>query len=470
MFAPPWHPGGLAFVDIETTGGPAQRESITEIGIIEADAEGVRAWSTLVRPEARIPEYIERLTGISNEMVANAPRFGEVAEAVFDRLDGRLFVAHNARFDYGYLRAAFRRLGQDLRPRVLCTVKLSRRLFPEQRRHSLDHLVARHELQVGERHRALGDADLLLQFWRHLHAHFTPAAIEAAARDVLGRPSLPPHLDPDEIDAIPDEPGVYLFYGDNDLPLYIGKSKQLRTRVLSHFSADHLNDRELQLCQQVRRIAWIVTAGEIGALIREAELIKRLQPTHNRQLRRIRDLCAWRLSEDLVGDRELTLVHAADLDFGRQDALFGFFRSRRQAINQLRALAREHQLCPPLLGLEKPPAAGRCFTHQLGRCRGACNRQESPQAHMQRAVEALASLRVQAWPYPGPIGLREGDALHVVDHWAYLGTATGSAELATLLESGRPSFDLDIYKILVKALRAPEKVVVLTSGCSEAMR
>ena len=453
-------PGGLAFVDIETTGGPAQRESITEIGIVQVDEDGVREWSTLVRPESRIPDYIQRLTGIDDDMVADAPRFADIADEVFDRLDGRLFVAHNARFDHGHLRAALRRAGLDMRPQVLCTVKLSRRLFPDHRRHSLDHLIERHGLAVADRHRALGDAQLLWQFWQKIHERFPPGHIEATVRELTGHPSLPPHLDPEQIADLPDTPGVYLFYGEpggaadgTSLPLYIGKSTRLRSRVLSHFAADHTSDRELSLSQQVRHIEWIETAGEIGALLEEARLVKRLQPTHNRQLRRNRDLCAWRLSTDMVGDWGLELVHAADLDFGRRDDLYGFFRTRREATNRLRALARDHALCPPLLGLDKAPPGTRCFDFQLKRCRGACHGGESPQAHALRLIDALHALKVEHWAWPGPIGLREGEAIHVVDGWRWLGTATDEAMLADILEAGRPAFDLDVYKILVKAVQ-----------------
>ncbi|HRP24124.1 exonuclease domain-containing protein [Thauera sp.] len=464
-------PGGLAFVDIETTGGPAQRESITEIGIVQVDEDGVREWSSLVRPESRIPDYIQRLTGIDDDMVANAPGFAEIADAVFDRLDGRLFVAHNARFDHGHLRAAFRRAGLDIRPQVLCTVKLSRRLFPDHRRHSLDHLIERHGLAVAERHRALGDAHLLWQFWQKIHERFPPGHIAALVRELVGHPSLPPQLDPQQIADLPDSPGVYLFYGErgagaagtddaarsgpgaDSLPLYIGKSTRLRSRVLSHFAADHQSDRELSLSQQVRRIEWITTAGEIGALLKEAGLVKRLQPTHNRLLRRNRDLCAWRLATDMIGDWQLELVHAADLDFGRRDDLYGFFRSRREATHRLRALAREHALCPPLLGLDKHPQGTRCFDFQLKRCRGACHGGESPQAHALRLIEALHAMKVQHWPWPDAVGLREGTAIHVVDGWRWLGTATDEAMLADILEAGRPAFDLDVYKILVKAVQ-----------------
>ncbi len=453
--------GGIAFVDIETTGGPAQRESITEIGIVEVDEGGVREWATLVRPAMRIPDHIERLTGIGNHMVADAPRFEDIADEVFDRLQGRLFVAHNARFDHGYLRAAFRRVGMDIRPRVLCTVKLSRRLFPDHRRHSLDHLIERHGLDVSARHRALGDAQLLWQFWQRLHERFAPGTIADAVRDLIGQASLPPNLEPDALGDMPDAPGVYLFYGDNELPLYVGKSLHLRTRVLSHFSADHRSDRELSLSQQVKRIDWIETSGELGALLKEAELVKRLQPTHNRLLRRSRDLCTWRLKADMIGDWQLELVHAADLDLGRQDDLYGFFRSRREATSRLRAIAAEHALCPPLLGLEKHVPGQRCFSYQLKKCRGACHGAESPQAHGLRLIEALHALKVQAWPYDGPVGIREGEDLHVVDAWCYLGAARDDERLAELLRVGRPAFDLDIYKLLAKALARRQAVVPL---------
>src|SRR5690606_36820442 len=181
---------------------------------------------------------------------------------------------------------AFRRAGIDIRPQVLCTVKLSRRLFPDHRRHGLDQLIERHGLQVAERHRALGDARALWQFWQRLYERYPPGRLEEAVGERVGHPSPPPHLGAEQLAGVPDAPGVYLFYGehvgggDAGLPLYVGKSTRLHSRVLSHFSADHQSDRELSLSQQVRRVEWIETAGEIGALLKEAELVKRLQPTH----------------------------------------------------------------------------------------------------------------------------------------------------------------------------------------------
>ena len=455
MLSSPFRSPPLAFVDIETTGGPAQRASITEIAVIQADETGVREWSTLVRPDSRIPRHIERLTGISNEMVAEAPRFEDIAEALFDRLHGRIFVAHNARFDHGHIKAGFRRMGVTIRPRVLCTVKLSRRLFPQAQRHSLDHVIARHGLQVDARHRALGDAQVLLRFWNLLHQTLPAGELAEALQALLGQATLPPFLDAAEIDALPDSPGVYLFFGENDLPLYVGKSTRLRTRVLSHFSADHSNDKELSLSQQVRRIEHIRSEGELGALLEEARLVKALQPTLNRQLRRNRDLCAWQMERDLFSTPLLRLVRAADLDAGHGQELYGFYRSRRAAETQLRAICAEHRLCPPLLGLEKH-TPGRCFNYQLKRCEGACLGIEAHEAHAERLTEALAALKMRSWPYSGPVAIRERKALHIVDNWCHYGSVSALDEAPTLLSATRPRFDLDTYKILLRMMASHE--------------
>ena len=180
----------LAFVDLETTGATATRDRITEIGIIEVDEDGsVREWQQLVNPGTRIPPFIEQLTGISNELVAAAPAFADVADETLRRLEGRLFIAHNARFDYGFLKNEFKRLGVTFRAPVLCTVKLSRTLFPEHKRHNLDSLIERHNLAADARHRALADAQLIRQFWQKIHVDRSNDEIEAALKAQNARPS-----------------------------------------------------------------------------------------------------------------------------------------------------------------------------------------------------------------------------------------------------------------------------------------
>lgn len=447
----------LAFVDLETTGATATADRITEIGIVQVDADGsVREWQQLVNPGTVIPPFIEHLTGISNALVADAPPFAAIAAEVLRRLEGRLFIAHNARFDYGFLKNEFKRLAQTFRAPVLCTVKLSRTLFPEHKRHNLDTLIERHQLVADGRHRALADARLIHQFWQRIQAVPGAAAVDAALRTLNAHPSLPPHLDPGIVDDLPEGPGVYLFHGQGgtddggDLPLYIGKAKDIRKRVLAHFAADHRSAREMDLAQQVRRITWIETAGEIGALLREAALVKTLQPTHNRQLRRNEDVCTWTVVDEGQGWLRPRLAHAADLDFARGASCYGLFKNRREADDVLRALAGAHNLCDALLGREAVAPGKPCFGFQLKRCKGACVGKEPLARHSMRLIGALAGLKLVVWPFAGPAVLREGDEAHVIDAWRYLGTARSEAEMFDLLTAGRPPFDRDTYKILAR--------------------
>jgi DNA polymerase-3 subunit epsilon len=286
-----------------------------------------------------------------------------------------------------------------------------------------------------------------------MQQEFASEELQAAVKALTARPALPAHLDGGELENLPSGPGVYLFYGENDLPLYVGKSKTLRKRVMAHFAADVSSSKEMNLAQQVKRIDFIATAGEVGALLTEARLVKSLQPTMNRQLRRNDEVCAWRISQRPESWTLPTLVLANDPDFGRQADLFGLFKSTRDATAALRALADEHGLCHVLLGLERQPQGRPCFSHQLHRCRGACVGSESLSAHALRAFAALAKIKLMPWPFPGRAMLREGNEIHVLDAWCHVGTAHNDEVLHELRELGRQEalrFDRDVYLILRK--------------------
>ena len=444
----------LAFVDLETTGGTLAADRITEVGIVEVDEDGVREWSSLVNPQMPIPPFVQSLTGITNEMVRGAPTFAELADEIHSRLEDRVFIAHNARFDHGFLKQAFGGTGHSFRPAVLCTVRLSRKLYPQHDRHNLDALISRHGLHVAQRHRALGDAQLIWQFWQRVRDEHDTDMVTDLVKKLTRRPSLPPRLDPTVLERLPSVHGVYLFYGANELPLYVGKANNLRRRILSHFSGDHASDRELSLCQQTERIEWIETAGELGALLQEAQMVKQRMPSRNRQLRYSEDVCAWRLLRKGDG-LQPALARPDDLFFAHDAELYGLFTSSRAASQTLQSLAEEHQLCPVLLGLQKlrKDQGGRpCFASQIGKCSGACAGREQRAAHDVRLQQALDSLRLQAWPHAGPIGIREGEATHVINGWAYVGTAQNPAEVAALAARGQPPFDRDVYQILQKRL------------------
>ena len=447
----------VVFLDLETTGASASHDRITEIGLLEVErGRLVREWTSLVNPRTRIPPAIVALTGISNEMVGDAPSFESLSRDLLERLEGKLLVAHNARFDYGFLRNEFRRAGKRYQSRVLCTVRLSRRLFPDQHRHNLDSLIERHGLACTGRHRALGDARVLWEFVRKMYAERDGAEVDRVVQDLLRSQAVPPGLPADVLDDVPESPGVYVFYGENDLPLYVGKSVNLRSRVLSHFTGDARLGKDMRLSQQVRRLDWIETVGELGALIREARLIKELAPVHNQHLRRNSDLCAYRFRTG--GDPRPVLVSVREMDLGELEHLYGVFRSKRDAVNTLRGLAEGHGLCPRRLGLEA--GRGPCFSYQLRKCRGVCAGQESEDRHDLRLLAALTGLRIRAWPFRGRVGVRETDPwtgrseVHLLDRWCYLGTVRSDNELFDAAEVGdRPVFDLDTYRILNRWLQ-----------------
>ena len=411
----------LAFVDIETTGSNSQRDRITEIAVVTWDYTTLTRWERLINPGVAIPEFIQRLTGISPEMLHGAPEFDELASELWHELEGKIFVAHNANFDYS----------------------LSRQLFPLQAKHNLDTLIATHGLVIHQRHRAMGDADVLWQFWQVCERHFGQDALEQKLFEQTKKATLPPHIDQSVIDAMPDTHGVYTFYGDGQPPLYIGKSNTLRTRVLSHFQGSKSKAKEMKIALQVKHIEWVETAGELGALILESKMIKDKLPSLNVKLRRSRELCAWTLKADVQGE----------LDVGRQEHLYGLFASARMAKNALKSLCQKHALCEGLMGLEKLNQSQSCFAHQLKQCQGACIGLESAQLYNLRLLTALGDMKVKTWPHPGAIGIKEGEGLHVVDHWFYHGYAKSPDEIGSLLSRARPDFDLDIYKILQAHLR-----------------
>jgi DNA polymerase-3 subunit epsilon len=455
----------VVFLDLETTGASADRDRITEIGLIEvADGELVDEWSTLVNPGRPLPSVISSLTGITDEMVSAAPTFADIGSELQDRLEGRLIVAHNARFDYTFLRAEFRRLGIRFRSRVLCTVRLSRKLFPEHRHHNLDSVMERFSLSCSARHRALGDAQVLWAFARELQRSLEPERLAAAVSAVTRIPSLPAGMDHERFEDLPDTPGTYVFYGHDGTPLYVGKSLNLRSRLIAHFATDGDLDRQQRIALQTASLEWTETAGELGAALRESVLLRKLTPTFNR---RRKPAEAWTLRWNPGGAVDLADLQGEG-EIGAQ-AQYGAFRSREDAFAALRGIARAEQLCRIGLGLESGP--GPCSAQPHGACRGVCVGQEPPAQHMLRVASALARLRLAPWPFTGRIAIHEADPyralveIHVLSQWRYLGSARTEPELEELLDERElPPFDIDQYRLLSRYLsdkRRPLHVVDL---------
>jgi DNA polymerase-3 subunit epsilon len=452
----------IACVDVETTGGHPAWHRITEIAIVGMRAGEVEwEWSQLVNPGGRIPPSIQQLTGISDEMVADAPPFAAIADEVEARLAGRRFVAHNARFDYGFVRTELRRLGRPFSAPLACTVRLSRDLYPEQPRHNLDAIIARHGLECASRHRALPDAQVLAQLWGALRREWPAEALDAALDRVGRRPSLPSHLSPDLVDDLPEACGVYRFIGEGDALLYVGKALNLRERVLSHFMSAGRDAKSQRLSAQVRRIEWTETAGELGALLLEARVVRESKPVYNRRLRGGGELFTWRVDDD--GSAPQLTPLEGPLPAGD---VFGLYRSARQARTALTTLAREQKLCLRVLGLEQG-GEGSCFGHQVGRCAGACVGAEPRLKHNLRLKLALAPHKLRSWPYKGAVALEETSAMglrqwHVLDGWQYLGSVQpDEVDPAEATRGGlatpQAGFDPDVYRILARHLTRTRK-------------
>lgn len=273
---------------------------------------------------------------------------------------------------------------------------------------------------------------------RKPHPEFEPAALYA----------YPQHLR-DGIAHLPQAPGVYIFHGqDGDLPLYIGKSVNLRHRVLSHLR----NAEEARMLRQTVRIEHIRTCGEIGALLLEARLIKQMHPLFNQKLRRSKQLCAWQLPPE-AEPQVPQLVFSKNIHFAHTPRLYGLYSSRHAAVQALQSMADQHKLCYGLLQLERHTAPKPCFRALLQHCAGACCGKESRTAHDARLLQALQAIQVTCWPYPGAIGLVESwegqEQIHVIHQWCYLGSADTEAQARTLQQPAT-GFDADGYRILCK--------------------
>lgn len=443
--------GPLVFVDIETNGLSYVRGRIIEVAAIRVEnGQVVGSMNQLVDPGSELPAFITNLTGIRSSDLIGAPPFLQIADTLFELLKDAVFVAHNVRFDYSFLKHEFKRAGLDFRPKQLCTMRLSRALYPQERSHKLESLIHRHGFQVNRRHRAYDDAAVLHRFVNHVKTTFEPDVLHEAIAKQIKHPALPKGLSPELVNALPDTPGVYVFEDKKGFPLYVGKSVHIKQRVQAHFSSDHEHVSELKIAEQIHAIRTYQTAGELGALLLESRLIKELQPLYNRQLRRTGKLLLAQRSYDENGYARIALEESAQIGTDDTASILAVYASRGKAKQSIEAAVKTFSLCAKLCGLEKGP--GACFPRQLGKCDGACVGDEPVTQYNERVLEAFAHHRVQVWPYSSPILITEGatedQAAFIVDQWCVIGEYKLEPFCDPVVLRRQPFFDLDTYKIL----------------------
>jgi DNA polymerase III subunit epsilon len=371
-----------AIVDIETTGGSSRIEKITEIAIFQHDGEKITGeFVTLVNPERNIPYFITNLTGITNEMVEDAPRFFEVAKAIIELTQGRTLVAHNAKFDYSFIRQEFKSLGYNYRRSLLDTVTLGRKLIPGHRSYSLGNICKDLGIMINGRHRAAGDAlatvrlfELLLKKDKEITGRYSGLMKNTRLS------KLNPNLDVEKVESIPEEPGVYYFYNEKGDLIYIGKSRNLQQRIRTHLSNNTTN-RAMEMRDFIADIDWEVTGSELIALLMESSEIKKNKPVYNRAQRHTGFQWGIFSFTDLSG--------YINFNYGKLDCddnPVSVFTGKERAKSMLMSLVEKYELCQKLTGLYE--TNGPCFHYHVGVCRGACCGKESSDSYNERARKA----------------------------------------------------------------------------------
>jgi DNA polymerase III subunit epsilon len=450
--------GPLVFVDIETTGVNYHRHRVIEVAAIRVENNEVAdSFSSLVDPQASLPPFITGLTGISDGDLAGAPTFHDIADDLYSILEGALFVAHNVRFDYGFLKREFKDTGRKFNPKLLCTVRLSRALYPAERGHKLQNLIDRCGLEVASRHRAYDDARAMWQFIQHARSSFPAPQIEAAVSQQIKTPSLPRGLSPGLVSNLPEEAGVYIFQDETGNPLYIGKSVNIKKRVQSHFSSDHSYTGEFKISQQIANIETVVTGSELEALLLESQLVKQMQPLYNRQLRRSQKLTLARQVPTREGFIGVSIEDVDHIDPSEIDSILGVYTTKGKAREFMNQVVKDYGLCPKLMGLEK--SRGPCFLYQLNKCSGACAGKETPGRYNSRLLSVFENRRLQEWPYSSPVMIREvpggsKTSSIVVDQWCVIASVSQEPECEPNIKFQEKMFDLDTYKILRSYLAA----------------
>jgi DNA polymerase III subunit epsilon len=375
-----------AIVDIETTGSYAANNGITELAIVLHDGNKiVDRFETLINPQAPIPQYIQVLTGIHPGMLKDAPVFSEVAFRVHGMLKDAIFVAHHVNFDYSFIRYQLETCGFELDTKKLCTVRLSRKVFPGLPGYSLGKLCRELEIPILNRHRAGGDADATVILFEKILRQDSQGAVRQMLHGKNREQYLPPNLPSEQINSVPYTPGVYYFHDQRGKVIYVGKAKNLRSRVCSHFSNNNPGLRKQEFLRNIYSVSWQDRGTELMAFLFECVEIRRLWPAYNRSLKRFEQTYGLYVYEDQSGYLRLTIEKKK-----QNLPAYYSFNGLAEGWQVLRKLVRQFELCPKLCFIQKGDET--CTGLIENACRGACIQQESARDYNQRLRAALQSL------------------------------------------------------------------------------
>ncbi len=375
----------FAIVDIETTGNYSGHHRITEIAIfIHDEKKIIENYQTVINPECTIPPYIITMTGITNEMVEDAPKFYEVAKTIFELLENRIFVAHNVGFDYNFIRQEFKSLGCNFQAKKLCTVRMGRKIIPGLPSYSLGNLCKHLGIVINDRHRAAGDAEATVKVLEYYFSKDDNDEIAKSLKRNSGEYNLPPNLPKEQFVSLPEDTGVYYFFNQKGQVIYVGKAKNIKNRIKGHFSSGSETSKKQNLIREIHGISFELCGNELVALLFETHEIQRLWPTYNRAQKRI----TWTYGVYSYDDRNgyIRLQIGRTNKAGKPLASFKSLASARSFVTKK---TEDFELCSKLTGLQQSPTA--CFDYRIKKCNGACTGKETPRKYNLRVKKALKS-------------------------------------------------------------------------------
>ena len=374
-------------VDIETTGNGYKGQKITEISIFIFDGEKIiDEFTSLVNPEQKIPYFITNLTGITEAMVRSAPKFYEIAKKVAEITKDTVFVAHNVNFDYNIIRDEFKSLGFDFKRKKLCTVRLSRKIIPGLASYSLGNICSAEGIEIAARHRAKGDAEATVELFRRLIKRDQKFTINSFLNAKSREATLPPLLDKQVVDNLPERHGVYYFKNSQKEVIYVGKANNIKQRVISHFYDKKKKERTM--CLETADISYTETGSELIALLHESSEIKHLYPKFNRAQRKAGEAVGLFSYEDQKG-----ILHLAFNRLKLTPNPIMKFYSMAACRSALEKICERFELCPKYCHLQTNVNA--CFHYQLQQCRGVCSEKEAIESYNKRVNKAIQSLGLQ---------------------------------------------------------------------------
>lgn len=373
-----------AIVDIETTGSYQRSHAITEIAIIVHDGEKiVDSFETLINPETSIAPFVSRMTGITNQMLQDAPKFHEVAKKIWTMTDDAVFVAHSVNFDFSYIHQEFKSLGADFRRKKLCTVRLSRKLFPGYSSYSLGNICANLGIDIIDRHRAMGDAAATAKLFELCLQNDNEEVIKKSLNKNSKEAILPPYLSKEVFDALPEKTGVYYFHDVKGKIIYVGKAINIKNRIYSHLTGK--GTARLSFTSAIANISYTLCGSELIALLFESHEIKRLYPLYNQAQKFDRGNYVLVDYFDQEGLHHVT--YAKNHPSLKALTTFKGFEAAREFMS---SFIRKFDLCQKYCGINTGP--GVCFDYQIKKCKGVCAGMEEFDSYNLRVQKALQSL------------------------------------------------------------------------------